>query len=301
MLRCAFSLFIYMALCIGYASQSQASLCPTNTYYNNQTQQCECPEGLVHNTQLDTGMVHLGSCHALLDLLPLSSMELWLDADDLDTLTWSTADLRVSTWNDKSGNFNHATDSTPGLTADQPILMFSAKSDRHALSFTTDTELEGNIASITGDTSLTIFMVKQHTLSDAVDRISFSLGTDASHIDIGTQPDGIPGDPPNNYLFEQSNGSTAAASGDEDWHVHTLIRNGSNLLIYIDGQLEVTAARTAQSITGAFFVGRSQSLLNNDYFRGSIGEIIVFNTALNASYQETIETYLGQKWGISMN
>jgi hypothetical protein len=47
-------------------------------------------------------------------------------------------------------------------------------------------------------------------------------------------------------------------------------------------------------------IGNAASLSGGSY-QGLIGEIIIFNRALDKDERWAIEAYLGKKWGISVN
>ena len=68
---------------------------------------------------------------------------------------------------------------------------------------------------------------------------------------------------------------------------------------YVDGVLKVTTPssnRTSTSINNT--IGRAAP---GEFLIGSIGEIIIFDRALNTEERKSIESYLGKKWSIKIN
>ncbi len=59
---------------------------------------------------------------------------------------------------------------------------------------------------------------------------------------------------------------------------------------------------TIPEATSPLLIGRvsTNGNLLNQYFKGYIGEIIIFDRALKKEERQSIESYLGKKWGINM-
>ncbi|MFZ9470761.1 MAG: hypothetical protein ACO26G_06935, partial [Rickettsiales bacterium] len=76
--------------------------------------------------------------------------------------------------------------------------------------------------------------------------------------------------------------------------------NNSDLRINYDETVIANSSATASvsaSLSAPFIVGKFRT--NSDYFfNGNIGEIIIFDRALNENERNKIEDYLGEKWGI---
>ncbi len=61
-----------------------------------------------------------------------------------------------------------------------------------------------------------------------------------------------------------------------------------------------TASRPSISVTSPLLVGKTSTSDAAAYFKGYIGEIIIFDRALKKEERQSIENYLGKKWGITM-
>lgn len=89
-------------------------------------------------------------------------------------------------------------------------------------------------------------------------------------------------------------------------HIATVVDNETNYKIYYDGKLSdeevVTTFQTGVVGPNIFQVGGWYYGGFLDYaFKGSIGEIIVFNRALKEEERQSIEKYLAKKWGVTVS
>lgn len=227
---------------------------------------------------------------------------LWLDASDTSSMTVSSG--IISEWRDKSGLHNHA----KGVNS--PMLIANSINTCQAVVSTENQYFTGQL-SITGDT-LTVFAVAQTSrpLGDG------NLGNDQRLVSLanGSFPDygreygrqdGVIA------LFNQKNTSTIAS-----WRVtgpiagNTISTNvpfqavskydGTNGYLWKNG---VQGDAPSSSSSGTF--GITTYGIGNcptpteEYWVGSIGEIVIYNRALSESDQQKVEGYLATKWGLS--
>lgn len=66
-----------------------------------------------------------------------------------------------------------------------------------------------------------------------------------------------------------------------------------------EGQATTTSTPNL-SVTTSLFLGKDGTSDTNVFFNGYIGELIIFDRALKKEERQSIEAYLGKKWGISM-
>ena len=84
----------------------------------------------------------------------------------------------------------------------------------------------------------------------------------------------------------------------------SFVKNSANVNLRINFDETSKTSTSATSVLSAslsapFIVGRFRA--SNDYFfNGYIGEIIIFDRALNESERKKIEDYLSEKWGINI-
>lgn len=61
-----------------------------------------------------------------------------------------------------------------------------------------------------------------------------------------------------------------------------------------------TTTYTPTAVSDPLFIGKQGLTTSPTFFSGHIGEIIIFDRALKKEERQSIETYLGKKWGIAM-
>ena len=213
---------------------------------------------------------------SVIPILPtqIPGCTLWLDAADSTSMTLSGTS--VTSWNDKSGNgYNASGGVSPTYSSN--VIQFNGSS-----------YLSTSIPA--GSNSASYFFV-------------FSPSTTGSTVPLG-------GNALSTAVFIQ--GSTSIALGDWNTNVATFstalnagttyiasgMASGGVLSVGINGATMATGSATFSG-TGTFTVGAGYT--DNRYkFLGSIGEIILFNTALSTSQRQLVEQYLGQKWKVSV-
>jgi hypothetical protein len=95
-----------------------------------------------------------------------------------------------------------------------------------------------------------------------------------------------------------SGGSTTLYSGTVGGNavVGAFTTNGSTFTFYKDGTSSYNSANTSlPAYSNAFYVGRETG---GDYFKGYIGEILIYQKALSSSERQEVEEYLMGKWKI---
>ncbi|MEL0098090.1 MAG: DUF2341 domain-containing protein, partial [Opitutae bacterium] len=204
---------------------------------------------------------------AALNPLDLASTapKLWLDAADLSTAG--------PEWTDKSGSNNSATRvGSPAIVTNAQnglsVMRYSADGQFHH--FPTMTDIR------------TVFWVLKRT------------GTDTE----------------NRFLLGHHNGSTYHfhASGTKFYnntHAHNNVKNGTTRLngTSINGgntdypsSMSVISLKTNGDVTASAF-SRDRTM-NARVWKGDLGELLIYNTALTDSEISSIEGYLAHKWGV---
>lgn len=226
----------------------------------------------------------------------IGNLSLWLDAADRTTVSLSGS--IVSAWYDKSGNENNATPPIAG-----PSYNAASKNGMGTLSFNGTSAFLNSPCTI-NTASHSLFVVHNpvnvNTNSTANDtRILSFQGTAPSFIIF-----------PYNYGQRQgySNGyftpSTVNMPEGDVAGVYQVIcaniQSGSSA-VYNNGTVVSTSASaitTAVSNTlsiGAYGLVPSQQ----QYYYGSIAEIIIYNSVLTTSERQQVEGYLAWKWGLN--
>ncbi|MDG1089712.1 MAG: hypothetical protein P8P37_02455 [Candidatus Marinimicrobia bacterium] len=195
-----------------------------------------------------------------------SDLKLWLDASDLTTAG--------ATWNDKSGNENHATKyNTPTVVPDAQNGLSLMRYDRASAAASTDYHEWNDINDIR-----TIFAVFKRDSGN-----NGSILTDDSV-----------------YPFF-SNGDSLLSNnhGDDNIKNGLYKLNGSSITptsTEYPANLSIVAIRSLDTVESSR-IGRDREA-NNYHFDGDYGELLIFNTALSDADIEKIEGYLAHKWGL---
>jgi prepilin-type N-terminal cleavage/methylation domain-containing protein len=84
----------------------------------------------------------------------------------------------------------------------------------------------------------------------------------------------------------------------------TFVKNGSNVVIKINAAILANSSSSSAtintSLSANFSIGKYPPD-DNYYFKGYVGEFIVFKKALTDAEISSIETYLSKKWAIKIN
>ncbi len=93
-------------------------------------------------------------------------------------------------------------------------------------------------------------------------------------------------------------GTAGSITGSDTSHGITFFQNGAD-----SGQLDTNTGTSPIAVTDPLLIGKPSVSVAaaSHYFHGYIGEIIIFDRALKKEERQSIETYLGKKWGVTMS
>jgi len=228
---------------------------------------------------------------------------LWLDASDASTIIDTTTPTQVEQWNDKSGNGFTLSQST---SINQPIYDSVNKSllfnGTFSIISSTDTAL---LDAFQVANANTVFAVAEFSTSANEFLCLFSSGKDFFNRYNFTRrltTDRISPSYYNGAAFVgNSIGIINATSVFDRNAVFTSTYDGSNFDQFrVDGTnyTSTAAALDVGSGSGKFSLGVDQA--DEQFLDGSISEIIVFNRVLSNAEIASIESYLINKWGVSI-
>lgn len=266
--------------------------------------------GITQSSRLVSEM-KLSSARAITQSSNVSSIKdlsLWLEATSDKSFTSDRLDdsTAISQWNDinpqiSAGLKSNALQATSGK---QPLYIRSAINGLPAIKFDGTNDYMSVADGFDDDSqSITVFVVWK----------SISLpGVDAALLE--KWDGGSSGYPyclrisPTIFYIASYDGSTAVSSSSTTAPtigvariVSAKIANGDALTIWTNGSQEDSDSDSVTGTTSngtALFIGArgDESIYANGYF----GEIIVFSRALKAEERQSVEKYLGQKWGINV-
>lgn len=212
---------------------------------------------------------------------------LWLDAADSASIIQTSG--VVSSWQDISGNANHATQST---AANQPT--FTNTTD--GVYFDGDDALIGTNLGYGADETITVFILAEPDAGAAKGSViakgQWTSGNDY-RIELGE----------NGYDICVQNGRRWNSSSN-NWHInhknliHTYYDTSQYVGFYYNGARDQLPIKdtTYTYNNNPFSIGARFNLSN--FFKGKVYEVLVFQEKLSRCQITQIEGYLFHKWGM---
>lgn len=263
--------------------------------------------GIFQNSNLSTGVFR---CWGQIQPTDYPTLWLWLDANDLSTITTGSVNA-VATWADKSGGGRNFTQATAGS---RPTYQTSSFNSRPSINFDGSSDFL-TYASNTSYSRFTVFGVlnvqNNATMltQDIFSKVYFfalnfndfpfrGISAGPTVTALGASIDSGNG----NYTTDAT--STTSASPNVNY-LFTSYYDQSNLITSINGVAgQITpASLTLSSTVAPYAIGRA-GLENGggagtSYYKGNIAELIMYTSSLTTTQQQDIRRYLGNKWGIS--
>jgi hypothetical protein len=226
-----------------------------------------------------------------------SSLKLWLDAAASSTITESGGS--ISAWNDKSGNSNHATQST---ASKKPTYQTNQINGNAAILFDeSDDILTVSSSLITGTTDFhLIAAIKRGSLpSTPADAIMGNY--DVSANELVMYVGGGAGTHANRLWYGGGNvalGSTDVSNGTAA--IFAGKRSGGSATIYTNSTSDGSGTNSTSIPSGSNWTIGNYTSSTSDAFKGHIAELLVFNVALKEAERILIDNYLSAKWNITL-
>ena len=252
--------------------------------------------------------------------LAISGCTLWLDADDVSSITLNGTD--VEEWRNKSTDYAGVFDYGQTTEVRQPAYVLSGLNSKSVVRFDRVWDwmsASGNASkrSPAGtDQTFTAFLVAKSTVEFVW---SYPGSTEgilqwglASNLSTGTD---------SSWIF-LNNGGAASKNmtvRDGDYiistdvtgkmlttaRIFTLTQTSTNTTYHVTGTLNATEAATLSNAypvtsTNTYSFLGSQAAASTGFY-GDIAEIIVYNRDLSTSERGTIESYLSTKWGVAIS
>jgi hypothetical protein len=234
---------------------------------------------------------------------------LWLDAADASTMFDATsggslvaADGAVARWQDKSGNGNHATQSSSGsrpirktgIQNGRDTLLFDGSDDWLSGAATPCTSNAKTIISVTRNSNAvggTVYMNRQENDNKFLARQLFAASTSF-----------VGGDSVVNNVTITGNFSTTWQSFTiSSWTQQTTDRA---VFYWNNGTSYATTGIPNNEDGGAGYrvgVAQGSSGILIQYHPGDIAELVILNSQASTDTRQRIEGYLAHKWGLTAN
>lgn len=230
----------------------------------------------------------------------LSSLKLWLDADNLASITKDGSDL-VSQWNDLSGNAFHAAGPVDNFR--KPTWVSSGQNGRPVIRFDGGDYLECTSNWNLGLQNFSAFVHFEETSVgnyDGVLACRNGANNDWNHadgFDINVGDNAA-----ERFRFDHNSTGTmlSGTSGAvTPAGAYGAIMSSNSPSVWVDGSQTTGSAGTMGTNTGGYILGaRWQGAVDTGYLlNGDIHEVVVVGAALSTSDREKLEGYLAHKWG----
>jgi hypothetical protein len=217
----------------------------------------------------------------------LTGLLVWMDANDSSTYTIATG---VSEWRDKSGNGRSF---IQGVGNNQPIISATKQNGKSLLEFdggNDQLQATGNWLQIA---SCTLFAAYRRT-GGAYGGILTSSGSS----------DNSPG-----ILVDSSRGSMRGYANQayenvgaaDSFHIVSGTVTSGTVVTYTNGTQASTTA-----VSGSLGVDQTTTSIGtyrqaaSNFFAGYIGEILAWNRVLTTTERQTVERWLGKRWGVTV-
>jgi hypothetical protein len=224
------------------------------------------------------------------------TLVLWLDAADVTgTGTNPSNGTAITSWKDKSGLANHATNvgspvlASTGVNSKPGILL-----DGLSMGFRGALDNTGTVS-----TTFVVATLNEET-GNYARLVSMSANTTVDFDNVGS---GIPFlrdfDNPTNIAGYRNNGtlSTKAIPEYDTPFYAASVFDATNNTVYVNG-----AAATAVESGGIFAITKysigTQPNNAGDWWKGYVSEVLIYNSALSTTNRQIVEAYLATKWSI---
>ncbi len=245
-----------------------------------------------------------------------TNLSLWLDGNDTNTIFQDTnctsmvsnltsAGGTIGCWRDKSGNNNHAKQTS---SANRPVLNTNAISNRTALNFDGSNHYMtvANDASFDVNTDMTYFTVFSTDQSSASQGVltKFANGTHSQYGLVTNSANSI-------YIpYEVSNNDGAVLAGSTystatSYITSSTITSGATptVSLHVNGALSNSADLAVTTNTGQdIYIGAWGGTYSaGSKLDGNIAELIFYKKELSLADRCLVEAYLSDKWGIAIS
>lgn len=225
----------------------------------------------------------------------ISGLKGWFDASDILTQTYTGNE--VSSWRDKSGNFN---DLTQGIASSQPKTLTNSLNNLNTITFDGIDDymvMPSGLYSICNGNNTTFVVSKRNIESGVANRvINMGVGTSSRYfIAYSNAIGGI------NYQSSNTTSQNVQINGITNTNFNIICgrRNSTTQGISINGSTEKTNSLGAnESGINLGYVGCSLSL--TAFLQGQIAELIIYDKALSNTEKIQVEKYLSYKWRVAL-
>lgn len=236
----------------------------------------------------------------------ITGLQLWLDASDASTLYDATTGGSlvasgggVARWEDKSGNDNHATQSS---SSDRPNRTTAQINSLDVLTFDgTSNFLQGSSTPTAGN-SRTVCLVGKSDTTAGGEAVQLGIYNGASLRGFLLRQRYIGSD---HYVGGDVLSSNLIIAGTQPSITSTfcacIVQASTSSFSYFHNStsLAVTGSLENFNANPGYLIGKARSSSDVGFWPGKLCEVLVYDSALSDTDREAVENYLLAKWGIS--
>ena len=99
------------------------------------------------------------------------------------------------------------------------------------------------------------------------------------------------------YFLDANDYHKAAEPASNGWVEITAIIDDFSSEIFVNGSLVLSGQRSGNNVESGLVLGACNNFGLGHFLNGSIGDVVIYNTVLGASDQQTVEQGLRAKYG----
>ena len=210
----------------------------------------------------------------------ISGLQLWLDAADANTIHHSSNS--VTQWDDKSGNGYHAT----AASGEEPTTGSSTINDKNVLTWSLGKKMKRTTPS--GANWQDVYIVGQWTGGATFDNVPGIFGGTTS----ANSDNGIAGG-------NNSGAGLWFAAWTDHFYLNGSSNPGSNVVTEMSSPFLISFSQNSAVSMVGYQVGADRTNGGREW-KGEFGEVIAFNAKLSDLDRKKVQTYLSQKWNVSI-
>lgn len=181
------------------------------------------------------------------------------------------------------------TDAIQTTAASQPVLKTNVQNGKAVVRFDGVNDFLANMLPAALSQPNTVFLVAKARATGVMDFIDGNVSTNRYVI----RPSSTTG-----VVLHSGTTITAAPYTPTNWNVYSVVFQGANTSLKVNGGTETTGNTGTNTMTG-LTIG-SGNTGGGEWCDCDIAEILVFNAALTTRQRRQVEKYLARKWGISL-
>ena len=225
--------------------------------------------------------------------LSISGLKLWLDADDLSTITKDGSDL-VSQWDDKSGEGNHVAE---GTGSKQPLFVANSMNSKDIIRFDGVDNRLRRTTFVNGELTQpnTIFIVVKEPPDNHnyYGDYFYDGGTAGKRHGLVERTDS-----PNDYLILSEGGVVGGTATFSTAQQYTAFYDSPNSILRKAQSDIITGGSTGtQAMNGVSLASHVTEVLTL-WGQIDIAEMLIYDSLLSNTDRDAVEDYLADKWGL---